>query len=89
LTYMPPEGGIDVLRLIPPEIARALREPPRRQGRRQRVFLVLWAAGYEPAHAAALAAGPVDEVERLWIAAGRPGDATLERMSHSRLAPKT
>ena len=45
------------------------------------MFLTLWFAGYERVHAAALAAGPTEEVEALWCAAGSPVDEVLERMA--------
>jgi hypothetical protein len=87
LAYPAPPGAdggttdsIDVLRHVPDDVASLLGQVGG-NGRRQRVFLLLWWAGYEAGHAAALVAGPTQEVDALWRAAGAPGDDVLERMA--------
>jgi hypothetical protein len=76
-----PARSRDVLRHVPPDVRDLLQEPPYRCGRRERVFLLLWFAGYAAPHAAALAAGPGDAVDALWRSAGEPDDQTIERMA--------
>ena len=47
---------------------------------RVRVFLVLWAAGYESAQAWFLASRSEGDVRDLWSSAGEPSDLTLRSM---------
>lgn len=73
-------GGNGILRHVPDAVSKLLRSASH-PSRRKRVFLLLWWAGLEPPHAAALAAGPDQEVVNLWRAAGEPTDAELELLA--------